>query len=221
MEKSDLFLSGQCTIQAPSSGWVAALLDAENGKKILDLCAAPGGKSALLSEIAPNSRILAVDINLKRAKMLSDTLKRLLIKNVDIVVSDAKFLSVSQKFDYVLIDAPCSATGVINHHPESRWIRNEKSIEKAAAHQKEILQNAVESVEKGGVIVYSTCSLENEENRETVECFLKENPNFRLTPAKEKITDGLLLSSNGDFLEITPNKNSADAIFAARFEKAT
>ncbi|MCL1947559.1 MAG: 16S rRNA (cytosine(967)-C(5))-methyltransferase RsmB [Chitinivibrionia bacterium] len=219
IEKSDLFLSGQCTIQATSSGWVAALLDVENSKSVLDLCAAPGGKSTLISEIAPNSQILAVDINFKRAKMISDTIKRLLIKNVDIAVADAKLFSLSKKFDYVLIDAPCSATGVINHHPESRWIRSVSAIENAAAIQKELLQNAAQLVEKNGVIVYSTCSLENEENREVVEFFLKENPDFTLISAKEKIADSQLLSSNGDFLEITPNKNFADAIFAARFQK--
>jgi 16S rRNA (cytosine967-C5)-methyltransferase len=93
------------------------------------------------------------------------------------------------------------------------------AIEKAAQRQKEILRNAAKFVEVGAAIVYSTCSLENEENRNVVETFLAENHDFRLVPAKTKISDGQILSSNGDFLEITPNKNSADAIFAARFER--
>jgi 16S rRNA (cytosine967-C5)-methyltransferase len=219
IDRNDLFLSGQCTVQAPSSGWVVALLDVENGKKILDLCAAPGGKTTLLSEVAPNSQIVAADISFSRTKMISDTLKRLSIRNVDIVAADAKSLGMSQIFDFCLIDAPCSATGVINHHPEARWLRDEEAIEKAAARQKEILKSAVQTVDVGGIIVYSTCSLENEENRAQVETFLEENPNFVLIPAKEKIKDGQLLSDNGDFLEITPNKNGADAIFAARFQR--
>ena len=221
IDRNDLFLSGQCTVQAPSSGWVVALLDVENGKKILDLCAAPGGKTTLLSELAPNSQILAADISFSRTKMISDTLKRLLIRNVDIVASDAKNLGTFQKFDYVLIDAPCSATGVINHHPEARWIRDEEAIRKAAARQTEILKSAAQTVDVGGIIVYSTCSLENEENRAQVENFLEENPNFVLVPAKEKIKESQILSENGDFLEITPNKNSADAIFAARFQRVS
>jgi len=219
IERNDFFLSGQCTVQAPSSGWAAALLDVEDGKKILDLCAAPGGKTTLLSEMAPSSQILAADISFSRAKMISDTLKRLLIRNVDIVSADAKSFSVLQKFDYVLIDAPCSATGVINHHPQARWIRDEEAVRRAAARQKEILKSAAEIVELGGITVYSTCSLEREENRDVVEEFLKENPNFILVAAKEKIQDAQLLSSNGDFLEITPNKNNMDAIFAARFQR--
>jgi len=218
-EKNDLFTSGFCTIQAPSSGWVVALLDVQNGKSVLDLCAAPGGKTTLISEVAPNSHVFATDISFSRAKMISDTLKRLLLRSIDVIVSDGKNLALDKKFDYILIDAPCSATGVINHHPESRWIRDMNAIEKASARQKEMLQNAAEFVDIGGVIVYSTCSLENEENRGIVEGFLRENPNFKLVPAKTKISDNQILSSNGDFLEITPNKNSADAIFGVRFER--
>jgi len=218
-EKSELFLSGLCTIQAPSSGWVVALLDVKNGKSVLDLCAAPGGKTMLISEIAPDSHIFAADISLSRAKMISDTLKRLLLKSVDVIVGDGKNLAMNKKFDYILIDAPCSGTGVINHNPEARWVRDMNAIERAAQKQKEILQNASNLVDVGGVIVYSTCSLENEENRNVVEVFLAENPNFKLIPAQTKISDRQILSSNGDFLEITPHRNSADAIFAARFER--
>ena len=218
-EKSDMFLSGLCTIQAPSSGWVVALLGVENGKSVLDLCAAPGGKTTLISEISPDSHILAADINFNRARMISDTLKRLLLKSVDVVVSDGKNFAPTQKFDYVLIDAPCSGTGVINHNPEARWVRDMSAIERAAQKQKEILQNAANLVDVGGIIVYSTCSLENEENRGVVEAFLAANPNFKLSPANSKITDKDILSSNGDFVEITPNKNNADTIFAARFER--
>lgn len=218
-EKTDLFLAGQCTIQSPSSGWVVALLDAKDGKSVLDLCAAPGGKTALIAEVVPNSRILAADISFGRAKLISDTLKRLLIKNVDLVVSDGRKLSTCEKFDYVLLDAPCSATGVINRHPESRWVRDLSAIEKSAQRQKNILQSASEFVNAGGVIVYSTCSLENEENRGVVEEFIKDNPNFKIVPAKTTISDKQLLSSNGDYLEITPNKNANDAIFAARLQK--
>jgi 16S rRNA (cytosine967-C5)-methyltransferase len=218
-EKSDVFLSGQCTIQAPSSGWVVALLDVQNGKNVLDLCAAPGGKAALISEIAPDSQILAADINFNRVKMISDTLKRLFIKNVDAVLFDAISPSTKQKFDYILIDAPCSSTGVINHHPESRWIRDWEAIQKAAKKQTEILSAAARITNEGGVIVYSTCSLENEENVDVVEEFLKRHPNFKLIEAKTIISDNDILSSGGEYLEITPNKNSYDTIFAARFER--
>ncbi|MDR0303798.1 MAG: 16S rRNA (cytosine(967)-C(5))-methyltransferase RsmB [Chitinispirillales bacterium] len=218
-EKSDLFLAGQCTIQSPSSGWTVALLDVKNNKSVLDLCAAPGGKTALIAEIAPNSRILAADISFNRAKMISNMLKRLLIKNVDLVVSDGRKLSVREEFDYVLVDVPCSATGVINRHPESRWIRSPDTIEKSAEKQKDIFNEAAKFVNIGGTIVYSTCSLEKEENKEVVEYFLKNNKNFKLIPAKTIILDSQLLSSDGNFLEITPNKNANDAIFAAKFER--
>jgi len=118
-----------------------------------------------------------------------------------------------------LADVPCSATGVINHHPESRWIRDLDAIKRAAAKQKEILRSVAPFVNVGGVTVYSTCSLEDEENREVVKEFLRENANFKLIPAKNVISDTQILSDDGEFLEITPNKNARDAIFAAKFER--
>ncbi len=209
------FQAGNCTVQAPSSGWVVALLDVKEGDEILDMSAAPGGKTTLLAELTGSEgAVVACDKNPRRTPLIVENAIRMGINNIYSVTCDGNAPSFKRTFDKVLLDAPCSGTGVVQRHPDARWQRKEEDIFNVSKLQRELLDSAAKLVKKGGVLVYSTCSLEEEENQEEVEAFLKRNREFTL----EKATDyvGTKYTDRTGYLVITPQDHGLDGMFAAR-----
>jgi 16S rRNA (cytosine967-C5)-methyltransferase len=217
-ENIRLIQQGLCTVQAPSSGWVVAMMDIHKGEKLLDMCSAPGGKTSLMSELTDgDGAVCANEIKFSRLRLVADVKERMHLDNVFPVLADGNHLPFNGYFDKVLLDAPCTGTGVFNHHPEARWIRTENDIARMTLIQGNLLKSASMAIHSGGIIVYSTCSLEPEENELQVKKFLSENPSFILD-APPSVIPGTYIDNDG-FLRITPFEHSMDGIFAARLLK--
>ena len=158
---------GRATPQDQASQAVAAALGARPGERILDMAAAPGGKSTALAEaMGDDGLLLAADVNAGRAGRVRQAAHRLGLKSVQVVAADARRLPLSDaagRFDRVLLDAPCSGLGVLRRRPEARWRLDPSDIDRLAALQRELLASAITSVRPGGLVAYSVCTLSREE----------------------------------------------------------
>src|SRR5438034_18471 len=179
--------SGRCYIQDPSTAIACQLLDPKPGERILDACAAPGGKTAYLAQLMQNQGvILACDRDQLRLQILEENVARLCAGIVHSFRHDwthgciPKEITSAGPFDRVLIDAPCSNTGVMRRRVDARWRVRPKDFTQMPIQQFEIARAAIRLLKQGGVIVYSTCSLEPEENEQLVERLLNEFPRMRL-----------------------------------------
>lgn len=172
------FEQGLCSVQDAGAQLAAELLDVQNGQDILDACAAPGGKTAHISECALNSRIVAIDKDPQRVELIKSNLARIQ-KRANEVKSycldmTSKLAPLLQKnsFDRILVDAPCSSSGVIAHHPDIKLLRREEDIRFFADQQLELLKNIWPLLREGGSLVYSTCSIFSAENDGVIERFV-------------------------------------------------
>jgi 16S rRNA (cytosine967-C5)-methyltransferase len=209
---------GFCNVQAPSSGWVVALADAQKGEKILDVCSSPGGKTAMMSElVGETGSMCACDDRLSRIRLCIDTFNRMHLMNIYTLVADGRFPPFAGIFDKVLVDAPCSSTGILHRHPEARLIRTPADIVSMSSLQGEILDSAAALVGSGGTIIYSTCSLEPEENEAQIELFLRKHPDFRHIECPECIPQNFIDALK--FLSITPFSHGIDGMFGARLKR--
>jgi 16S rRNA (cytosine967-C5)-methyltransferase len=176
------FEEGWVTVQDASAQGCMTWLEPQNGEKILDLCAAPGGKTTHILEVAPQASVLAVDVDEQRLSRVYDNLKRLGLK-AQVKQGDgrkpAEWCGDTQ-FDRILLDAPCSATGVIRRHPDIKWLRRDRDINELAQLQAEILDAVWPHLKSGGTLVYATCSVLPEENCQQIAAFLKRTPNASL-----------------------------------------
>ncbi len=218
-EKIQLLKRGFCHVQAPSSGWVVALLEIARGDRIVDICSAPGGKSLLMAELTTeDGAVCACEVNYKRLKKVVETASKMNIRNIYPVLCDGIYPPFLGTFDKVLLDSPCTGTGILHRHPEGRWIKTENDIVKLAEVQKKLLDSAAGLVEKGGIIVYSTCSLEPEENEMQIDRFLKDHSEFRLEDCPQTVPQKFI--DNRGFLRITPFEHQMDGMFAARLRRS-
>ncbi|MGM0443474.1 MAG: 16S rRNA (cytosine(967)-C(5))-methyltransferase RsmB [Fibrobacterota bacterium] len=212
------FQAGHLTVQSPSSGWAVSLLECHPGETVLDMCAAPGGKTTLIADIVGETgRVVAADLKSGRILRIRQNMKRMLQKNIFAFVQDANRPAVRGTFHKILLDAPCSGTGVMHRHPDSRLFKSQEDIERLAELQKRILRSAAELLAPGGVLVYATCSIEYEENQGVVEGFLKEFPAFYLERAQD-FAEADYCDSAG-YLNIKPFRHGTDGMFAARLVK--
>ncbi len=185
---SELFSAGKFTVQGETALRSAELLRAGPGERLLDACAAPGGKTAVLA--ASGAQIVACDSNLDRLLRVGGGLRRLAPSGrVDFVVCDAVQGLAPAAFDGVLVDVPCSNTGVLAQRPEARWRYGPASMRSLAELQEKILAECAARVKPGGRLVYSTCSLEPEENHRRIEAFLAIHPGFVLDEEMEALPD--------------------------------
>jgi 16S rRNA (cytosine967-C5)-methyltransferase len=209
---------GLCTFQAPSSGWVAALAGAMKGERILDVCASPGGKMSMLAEIVGRQgSVCASDGNRQRARMCITTARRMRLTNVHVLAADGRFPPFDGVFDRVLIDAPCTCTGVFQRHPEARWLRTPADVDGLVGLQSALLDAAVSLVRPGGRLVYSTCSLEPEENGARIASFLERHPAFVHRGCPGSVPQHYVDASG--FLSITPFAHGMDGMFGACLER--
>lgn len=167
-------------VQDPSSAQVAHWVNPQAGERILDLCAAPGSKTTHMAALAPDSRIVAVEPVAARVATLRQNLARLGVSNVEVVESCAEDYRADNLYDRVLVDAPCSGLGTVRKHPEILIQMVEKDIATYPAQQIALLKCGSALLKPGGVLVYSTCSLEREENQQVLQAMLAENPYLML-----------------------------------------
>lgn len=181
--KSEEFKDGKFYVQSFSSQKVVDILDISKSDKILDLCAAPGGKTSHLYEKSNGQgHIVACDIADEKLKLIHENFTRLGHGHIDMVKLDARIYNedFESTFDLVLVDAPCSSLGLIRKYPEMKHTKTEDQVASLANIQKEILQMAKEYVKTGGYLVYSTCSFTQEENEANISDFLSKNKNYKL-----------------------------------------
>lgn len=187
------FSQGWVTVQDASAQGCVDLLDPKNGEFILDLCAAPGGKTTHILERAPNAKVMAVDVDAQRLKRVYENLERLNMQ-AEVKQGDGRFPQQwcdGVKFDRILLDAPCSATGVIRRHPDIKWLRRDRDIAELAALQKEILEAVWPYLKSGGTLLYATCSVLPEENRDQISAFLSQHSDATLIETGDVKTPGL------------------------------
>jgi len=213
----EAFKDGLFSIQDTSAALVVELLDPQQNESILDLFAAPGGKSTYISELMNgHGEVVAIDKYPHKMKRMKQALKRLGISNIQLNSVDAfQFGPVAPAFDRVLLDVPCSGWGVFQKKAELRWQKNQ-DMKQLLKLQKQALKTGAEFVKPGGYLVYSTCTLNESENENMVQNFLDKNKNFTLISASNNISKEF--TENG-FLKTLPFKDDTDGAFAAKLQK--
>lgn len=193
------YAEGAFIVQDPATAGAVELLDIAPGQSVLDFCAAPGGKTAQIAwRLAGSGRLVAQEVNPKRLARLKENLARLRLSSVEAVQSvssdgavsgDSAVSSIDGRtvFDRVLVDAPCSNTGVLRRRPDARWRWNADRLKQLVALQAQVLDAAAPFVAPGGRLVYSTCSNEPEENGEQVAAFLARHPDFAEAARRESV----------------------------------
>ena len=179
---SEEFKTGKIIAQDASSYLAAKNLEVIPNELVLDICAAPGGKTAVLAENMENrGEIIAIDIHQHKIKLIDTNMKKLRIDIVKAIVMDARNVNKQgRKFDKILVDVPCSGYGVIRKKPEILYSKNRENIEELAKLQLEILNSAADILKDGGELIYSTCTITDEENTNNIEKFLKEREEFKV-----------------------------------------
>jgi len=221
---TELFRSRAVAIQDEGSQLVAALVG--GGKRILDCCAAPGGKTAAMATRLPEAEIFAAELHPHRARLLRQLAPQ---SNVQVLTADALHLPFGAEFDRVLADVPCSGTGTLARNPEIKWRLKPDDLKNLQQRQIAILSAAMQHVSPGGRLVYSTCSLEAEENERVVEGALAPHSEFHLLPISDELArlqySGELVWRDvdqligGKFLRTIPGVQPCDGFFAAILRK--
>ncbi len=224
LTRTQAYLEGRVFIQDEASQLIAALLG--SGSRLLDCCAAPGGKTAAIAWRNPTAKIIAAEIHEHRADLVR---KRVRAAHVEVITADALQLPLAGGFDRVLVDVPCSGTGTLARNPDIKWRLAASDLGELHAKQVAILGAALQQLAPGGRAVYSTCSLEREENQAVVEEVLHDSSQFRLVDGRDELerlgTSGELLWTDldalvsGPFLRTIPGVQPCDGFFAAIIAK--
>lgn len=215
----ELFRNGMFTIQDESAALPCLLLGAKPGERVLDLCAAPGGKTTAIAEMMKNEgEVIAIDKYEVKLGFIKAACERLGLRNVRLQVTDAASLE-SALADRVLLDAPCSGLGVMTKKPDIKWKRDISDLLKLAKMQYDLIANAARLVKPGGVLVYSTCTTEPEENQEVVKKFLQNHPQFSVDNAAQYVSNDLVDAEG--FVETFPHRHGMDGSFAVRLVRST
>ncbi|MCR6544641.1 16S rRNA (cytosine(967)-C(5))-methyltransferase RsmB [Dehalobacterium formicoaceticum] len=221
------YQEGLFQVQDEGSMLVAHVLQPSPGSRMLDLCAAPGGKTTHVAQLMKNQgEIKAFDLYPHKLSLIDESCKRLGITIVETAVQDGTQLpdSLTHWADYCLVDAPCSGLGVLRRRPDARWNKEKGDIGALAAIQKKLLSAAAKTVKPGGILVYSTCTITPEENEALVCWFLREHEDFALDPIDQIL--GFPLGDLGDhekpsqgMLQLYPHRHGTDGLFMARMKK--
>lgn len=213
----ELFRKGFFTIQDESAILPCMLVAPRSGERVIDMCAAPGGKTTAMAEMMKNEgEIIAIDKYETKLASIKGACDRLGLRNVKLLAVDAATLE-SEQADKVLLDSPCSGLGVLSKKPDIKWKRDITDIIKLSKVQGELIENAARLVKPGGVLVYSTCTIEPEENQDIVLQFLKNHPEFVADNAGNYVTRAVV-NANG-YVETFPHKHGMDGSFAVRLVK--
>jgi 16S rRNA (cytosine967-C5)-methyltransferase len=210
------FRQGLFFVQDPAATLVTRYASFPAGTTVVDLCAAPGGKAFELSRTA--GLVIAADRSPARLARMQGSIVRMDVRNVALLATDARDASLAIGTTHaVLVDAPCTGTGTFRRHPDARWRLRVSDLAVSAAAQRAILRSAAALVAPGGLLVYSTCSLEPEENDEQVAQFLAEHPDFVLEPPPPGAVPDVVLDAG--MLRVLPQRDGVDGAFAARLRR--
>ena len=213
------FRKGEFFVQDISSQLVCCAAGIKPGDQILDLCAAPGGKSLLAADFLNGTgKVAARDISASRVRTLQENINRMGFSNIEAEQRDALDFDEAAKnhYDIVLVDAPCSGYGVIGKKPDIKYSASAQKEEELAALQKEILQNAAAYVKPGGTLIYSTCTVSEKENEQNAAWFLQKHPDFSPLSLEKRLPQAI--TCTGNLIQLLPD-NFHDGFFIAAFQK--
>ena len=223
IENLDLFKEGYFTVQDESAGMASIVLNPLENEFVLDACSAPGGKTTYLAEIMNNKgKIIAWDIYEHRLNLIKQNYKRLGIDIIETNLNDATIYKEEyfEKFDKILLDVLCLGIGVIRRKPDIKWQRQKEDINEITKIQMKILETCSKYLKKGGELVYSTCSIFEEENQNIIDSFLNKNPEYKIS-RYENITNNVEISKylvENKYIKIYPN-NTNDGFFICKIYK--
>lgn len=217
------FKLGYFFIQDESSTLVGQIMDPKPGSVVLDICSAPGGKATHIAEIMKNKgKVLSRDIYENKLDLIKENSNRLGINIIDAMVSDAtkRDETLVNIADYCLVDAPCSGLGLIRRKPEIKWNRKENDVDELVRIQYNILNNIRDYLKVAGTLIYSTCTIENDENINIINRFLDENENFKLVNLNDKMEniDNIDTLEHG-YMQLFPHIHKTDGFFIAKMIK--
>lgn len=222
--KLQSFRAGLCTVQDESSMLAATVLAPKPGSTVIDAAAGLGGKTTHLAELTEDrGKVIACDVHPHKLQLLREACRRLGIESVRPVQADARKLSemLSERADYILVDAPCSGLGVLRRRPDARWRKEAERIGELVQLQVDILEGAAACLKPGGALVYSTCTLEPEENQGVVEQFLARHPDFIRSDLSPYLPPALHGEPGvtGGMLQLLPHVHHVDGFFIARLQR--
>jgi 16S rRNA (cytosine967-C5)-methyltransferase len=216
--KLELINQGWVSVQDISTGLPIILLDIQPGEQVLDMCAAPGGKAGYIAEkLEGKGKLITLDRHVSRLHLLRDNLDKLKYQSFQAIGADAVSLPLRQSFDKILIDAPCSGFGVLNKRVDLRWKRSEQDILNMKNLQLSLLESAAAVLKPEGKLVYSTCTIEPEENEDNVKKFLEIHPEFEMVKLRKIIP--LVYVSDHYYIRTFPHKHHMDGSFAVLLQK--
>ncbi len=219
MRVLDSFLRGGIYVQDESGAQIARMNPDDPSLSVIDLCAAPGGKiitSAINRE--DGGRMIAGDLDAARIRLLKENTERLRLKSILPVVADGRVLPFAGRFDVVLVDAPCTGTGTLRRKADLRWRITPSWLENLPSIQVSLLESAAAMVAPGGKIIYSTCSIEREENTDTITSFLDRHPEFLIEPPPPR--DFTSFTRRDGTVQFLPHRDGCDGAFAANLRCA-
>ncbi len=211
---------GFCGVQDEGAALVARLVAPQPGERIIDACAAPGGKSLYMAQMADDRvEIEAIDVHPHRVGLIETAAEKAGLTRIRTHVGDAReVLPERPPADRILLDVPCTGTGVLGRRPDLRWQRRQEDLAELTQLQDALLDTAAERLRPGGTLVYATCSLEPEENEARVQAFLERHPAFELEPPREGEVPEEVRTPEG-YMQTLPHVHGVDGAFAARLRK--
>ena len=217
------FQAGLFQVQGEASQLIGYLVDPQPGERVLDACAAPGGKTTHLAELmGDNGELIVTDISVKGLEKLKHNVQRLGLTSVRpfaVDVSRGLTGALALPYDRILVDAPCSGLGTLRSHPEAKWQKDERDIRRLSKLQKKIVRRLSSYLKPGGILVYATCTLTREENEGVVEDFLDHERGFVLDNARDTLPREAKPMISGKHFLALPHKHNTDGFFAARMRK--
>jgi 16S rRNA (cytosine967-C5)-methyltransferase len=221
---SRAFKKGMITIQDESSMLAAYALAPNENELILDACAAPGGKSTHIAETMKlTGGVISLDLHEHKVKLINENAKRLGLGNIRTIAMDSRNAGEhfeKEYFDRILLDAPCSGLGVMRRKPDMKYTKKEQDLNQLSTIQQNLLKSVSPLVKKGGILVYSTCTVDKEENENTVFTFLQEHPEFEMdVTLKERMPEAIQPLVTKGFLQILPQDFGSDGFFIACLRK--
>jgi 16S rRNA (cytosine967-C5)-methyltransferase len=217
------FQAGLFQVQGEASQLISYLLSPQRGERILDACAAPGGKTTHIAELmADTGELIALDKSEKGIEKIRENIARLRLTSVCTAKGDVSHqlpAKLGSPYDRILVDAPCSGLGTLRSHPEIKWHRNETDIKRLSDLQERIVDRVVHYLKPGGVLVYSTCTLNKDENQNVIRDFLERHKEFVLDDAANHLPEEASSLVCGSYFLALPHRHDTDGFFAARMSK--
>ncbi|HYF76398.1 MAG TPA: 16S rRNA (cytosine(967)-C(5))-methyltransferase RsmB [Symbiobacteriaceae bacterium] len=222
LDKLKAMKAGLFAVQDESSMLVAPVVNPQPGQTVIDVAAAPGGKTTHMAELMENEgKIIAVDVHEHKIDLVEQNAKRLGIKIIEGLCMDAREIGklMANRADAVLCDVPCSGLGTLARRPDARWRKTPEDVEQLVPIQRAILESAALAVKPGGTLVYSTCTIEPRENQEMVAAFIENNPDFYFDDIRPYLPPSLANDAQDGWIQLLPHIHGTDGFFIARLRR--